>query len=415
MLKATAVTPAVTAVMFFIRSPSPSVVRPAESVVSQALTRREITDAPVLSAAMSVQTTAAQVLTEVAKFPLRIGSHAVGGSIRTGLHLGEKVLATGVTVGEEVERPAVAAMRAAGIEVESLHTHGGQKVDYDFFAGVAPEILKPGGTLPGANEWDRPLSAAHPNPVILLHGTAGGAQTNWGAYVPLLVEQGFSPFTLTFGAVTTAPWPLSALGGMAPIEESAAEFGAFVDKVLGATGARRVDVVGHSQGTLVPDYYAKFLGGKDKIERYVSLAPLWQGTEVFTNKLAGPVEFHVALDVAHHVHFASAQQMIRGSEFIEKLNAGGGPYVRGIRYVNISTRYDEFVRPYTSGQVPGGADDDVINIVVQDTCAHDFSDHLAIAGSRRAATMALNALDGSDDPAQGPREVPSETVPPIFG
>lgn len=358
---------------------------------------------------------AAQILTDAVRFPLRIGSVAADDTVRTGLHLGHHVLAAGVKAGGVVERPAVAAMRAAGLKVESFHTDDGRKVDYDFFAGVAPEILNPGGDLPGANEWDRPLSKSHPNPVVLMHGTAGGAQTNWGAYVPLLVEQGFSPFTLTFGAVTTAPWPLSALGGMAPIEDSAAEFGAFVDKVLAATGADQVDVVGHSQGTLVPGYYAKFLDGQDKIGRYVSLAPLWQGTEVFTNKLAGGIEFHIALDVAHRVHFASAQQMIDGSEFLQRLNSGSGPYVSGIRYVNISTRHDEFVRPYTSGQVAGGPDDDVINVVVQDTCSKDFSDHLAIAGSRRAATMVLNALDGSNTPDRGPRKVPCEVVPPLMG
>jgi triacylglycerol lipase len=382
--------------------------------------------APVASAVITVDKASAHVLTEVAKFSLRIGSHAAGSgmaageriggdSVRAGLHLGEKVVAAGVDVGDAIERPAVAAMRAAGIEVESLRTNDGRKVHYNFFAGVTPEILNPGGTLPGANEWDRPPSKAHPNPVILMHGTAGGAQTNWGAYVPLLVQQGFSPFTLTFGAVKTAPWPLSALGGMAPIEDSAAEFGEFVDRVLDATAASHVDVVGHSQGTLVADYYAKFLGGSDKIGKYVSMAPLWHGTEVFTKKLAGPIEFHVALDVTHHVRFASAEQMMRGSEFLATLNSGAGVYVPGIRYVNISTRYDEFIRPYTSGQVPGGPDDDVMNIVVQDTCARDFSDHLAIAGSQRAATMVLNALDGSDDPAHGPREVPCELVPPILG
>lgn len=375
---------------------------------------------------MAIDAHAAHVITDVAKFSLRIGSHAArsgvtvgerlgGDSIRTGLHLSERVLVNCVHVGEEIERPAVAAMRAAGIEVESLRTDAGRKVAYDFFAGVTPEILNPGGTLPGANQWDRPMSKAHPNPVILMHGTAGGAQTNWGLYVPLLVQQGFSPFTLTFGAVKAVPWPLSALGGMAPLEESAVEFGEFVDKVLDATGADKVDVVGHSQGTLVPGYYAKQLGGADKINKYVSLAPLWQGTEVFTNKLAGPVEFRIALDVAHHVHFAAAEQMMRGSEFLAALNSGGGPYVPGIGYVNISTRHDEFVRPYTSGQVPGGPDDDVINIVVQDTCRHDFSDHLAIAGSPRAATMVLNALEGSDDPAHGPRAVPAKVVPPILG
>jgi triacylglycerol lipase len=375
---------------------------------------------------MAIEADAAHVFTEMSKFTLRIGSHAarsgvaagesIGtGSIRTGLQLSGRVLAVGVDVGEKVERPALAAMRAAGIEVESLRTDHGRDVHYDFFSGVTPELLKPGGTLPGANDWHRPMSEAHPNPVILMHGTAGGAQTNWGLYVPLLVQQGFSPFTLTFGAVKTAPWPLSALGGMAPIEDSAAEFGEFVDRVLNATGAQKVDVVGHSQGTLVPGYYAKLLGGANKIGKYVSLAPLWQGTEVFSNKLAGPIEFHVALDVAHRVHFAAAEQMMHGSTLLAALNSGNGPYVPGIRYVNISTRYDEFVRPYNSGQVPGGPDDDVINIVVQDTYHHDFSDHLAIAGSKRAATMVLNALDGSDDPAHGPREVPREVVPPILG
>lgn len=370
---------------------------------------------------------AAHVLTEVAKFSLRIGSHAArsgiaagerigADSIRTGLHLSEKVLAKGVDVGEEIERPAVAAMRAAGIEVESLYTDAGRKVHYDFFAGVTPEILNPGGTLPGANQWDRPMSKAHPNPVILMHGTACGAQTNWGLYVPLLVQQGFSPFTLTFGAVKGAPWPLSALGGMAPLEDSAAEFGEFVDKVLDATGADKVDMVGHSQGTLVPGYYAKLMGGADKIGKYISLAPLWQGTEVFTKKLAkDSIVFRIGLDAVHHLHLACAEQMIRGSEFLAALNSDGGPYVPGIRYVNISTRYDEFIKPYTSGQVPGGPDYDVINIVVQDTCHHDFSDHLGIAGSQRAATMVLNALDGSDDPAQGPRAVPQKVVPPILG
>jgi triacylglycerol lipase len=29
--------------------------------------------------------------------------------------------------------------------------------------------------------------------------------------------------------------------------------------------------------------------------------------------------------------------------------------------------------------------------------------------------MVLNALDGSDDPARGPREVPQKAVPPILG
>lgn len=50
------------------------------------------------------------------------------------------------------------------------------------------------------------------------------------------------------------------------------------------------------------------------------------------------------------------------------------------------------------------------NIVVQDTCAQDLSDHLAIAGSRRAAYLVLNALD-----PQHPRNVPCYVVAPLSG
>ncbi|GAA4824047.1 esterase/lipase family protein [Tomitella cavernea] len=307
---------------------------------------------------------------------------------------------------------AGAADRIVSYSAPELVPHKHRRVDYDFFSGIAPEIRNPGGTLRGANLWDSPPSAERPVPVVLVHGTAGGGQTNWGPYVPLLTNHGFSVFTLTYGAIPGSAWPVSAMGGMRRIEDSAAEFGAFVERVLDATGAPRVDVVGHSQGTLVPGYWAKHLGGADRIRRYVSLAPLWQGTRAFA-ALRGTLatvgmRFGVAgLDVAASL---SIPQMITGSDFLTELWSGGTPYVAGIEYTNISTRHDEFVVPYTSGQVPGGPDMDVTNIVVQEGCPADHSDHLGICGSRRAATIVLNALDDID---QTP--VPVGFVPPFFG
>src|SRR5699024_9067286 len=190
------------------------------------------------------------------------------------------------------------------IAAPELIEHTEIRERYDFFDGIAPEVRHPGGALPGANRWGEPLDPRRPVPVILVHGTAGGGQTNWGTYVPLLTRHGFSVFTLTYGAPAGAPWPLSAFGGVTPIEESAAEFGAFVDKVLADTGAEQVDVVGHSQGTLMPNYYAKFLGGADKIRRYISLAPLWQGTEAFgqLRGLIGAVTLRLGVDTALTVH-----------------------------------------------------------------------------------------------------------------
>ncbi|MFD4433835.1 esterase/lipase family protein, partial [Nocardia sp. NPDC058497] len=127
-------------------------------------------------------------------------------------------------------------------------------VDYNFFGGIAPELTNPGGSLPGSNDPGCVPSAEHPNPVVLLHGTGGGAQTNWGVYAPLLANEGYCVFSLTYGAYAL-PWPISAIGGMRPIEQSAAEVSAFVDRVLANTGAARVDFVAHSQGNIVGYYY----------------------------------------------------------------------------------------------------------------------------------------------------------------
>lgn len=276
---------------------------------------------------------------------------------------------------------------------------------FNFLSGIPSELAHPGGSLPGSNDFTCKPTAAHPRPVVLLHGTGGSQQTNWGAYVATLANRGYCVFAMTYGAIPGAPWPVSAIGGMRPIEEGAGQMKRFVDRVLAATGARTVDIVGHSQGTYMPTYYMKYLGGQDKISNYVSLAPLWHGTMVSS---ATPV-FARAIGTNMPICNACGQVM-HGSEMNKKLWRGGSPYVKGVAYTNISTRYDEFIMPYTSGQVPGRPGEKVRNIVVQDSCAQDYSDHAGLAGSRRAAMMVLNALD-----PEHPVRVPCEFVPPFTG
>ncbi|ONM46402.1 esterase/lipase family protein [Nocardia donostiensis] len=283
-------------------------------------------------------------------------------------------------------------------------------VDYNFFSGVPAELADPGGSLPGSNDWNCRPSVAHANPVVLLHGTGGGGQTNWGVYVPQLANEGYCVYTLTYGAYENLPWPISAVGGMRPIQQSAVEVSAFVDRVLAATGASKVDIVGHSQGTIVPNYYAKFLGGADKIDKHVSLAPAYRGSNVAA---AGDIMAYLralsAEDVPEAVIGSLCQactQMVSGSRFLTMLNSEG-VLVPGITYTNIMTRYDEVVVPYVSGYVEAP---NATNIVVQDGCAQDYSEHAGIAGSPRAAAFVLNALD-----PEHPRPVPCEFVPPFTG
>jgi triacylglycerol lipase len=262
----------------------------------------------------------------------------------------------------------------------------------------------PDADAPGTNDWNCRPTTAHPRPVVLVHGTAGNRSTNWQTYGPLLKNNGYCVFALTYGVAPGTSYPVSALGGMTSMRTSSVEFGAFVDRVLAATGATKIDVVGHSQGTMMPNYYAKFLGGADKIGSYVSLSPLWHGTGL------GDVEPLLRLAVgdampAYDVPFCAAcGEMSASSPFIAQMRAGGVA-VPGIRYVNIMTRYDELVLPYTSGREAG-----MTNIVVQDRCALDFAEHFQIAADRNASVLVLNALD----PAH-PRPVPCVLVLPFVG
>jgi pimeloyl-ACP methyl ester carboxylesterase len=108
------------------------------------------------------------------------------------------------------------------------------------------------------------------------------------------------------------------------ITASAGELAAFVERVLSATGVAKVDVVGHSQGGMMPRYYLKFLGGAQKVHALVGLSPSNHGTtfDVVTNLLAllpGDPETG-GLEL---VCGPSCEEQFVGSAFLVNLNAGG--------------------------------------------------------------------------------------------
>jgi hypothetical protein len=141
----------------------------------------------------------------------------------------------------------------------------------------------------------------------------------------------------------------------------------------------------------------------------VSLAPIWHGTNpaglATVNQLSTIYGFSAVVNGVFAPFFASGPELLAGSAFYAKLRSGGTPAVKGITYTNIVTKYDELVVPYTSGIQAG-----MRNIVVQDQCALDFSEHFEIAADPVAAADVLNALD----PAH-PRPVPCRLVLPFVG
>ncbi|HEY9311131.1 esterase/lipase family protein [Williamsia sp.] len=274
-------------------------------------------------------------------------------------------------------------------------------VTYNFLSGIPGELSNPGGSLPGSNDWNCKPSAEHPRPVVLVHGTGGGAQTNWGTYVPLLANNGYCVFAIDYGALDGVPWPLSAIGGLDRIENSAAELATFADRVLASTGAEKIDIVSHSQGTLMPTYWIKYLGGAGKVDKYISLAPLWNGTNVAASSEIADYAKALGLGGFQEQLVGSlcgaCLQMSKGSDMIRTLQSDGilDP---DITYTNIMTRFDELIVPYTSGKLIAA---NSTNIVVQDGCSQDYTEHAGLAGSRRAATFVLNALDPANQQPVG--------------
>jgi hypothetical protein len=230
---------------------------------------------------------------------------------------------------------------------------------------------------------------------------------NWSYMSPILAAHGYCVFALTYGLDPRLP----LFGGVIPIEQSAPELGAFVDQVLTATGAQKVDLVGHSEGTFMPEYWLKFLGGASKVNRYVAMTPLYAGTNVLDAATLRDLGEQYGLSQAVIGLFSqfcgSCQEFLAGSDMVKLLNSGpGGAAVPGVTYTTIPTKHDELVVPYTSGILNAP---NVTNEVLQDVCPNDVSEHGAEAFDPVVAQLVLNALD----PANA-KPVSCGTLPPLF-
>jgi triacylglycerol lipase len=321
---------------------------------------------------------------------------------------------------------ALVSVLAASTAVQASATSNGSTayspypVRWDFLANAieaashdGPDVPPPGSDVPCVP------SAAHPLPVVLVHGLGADQNDNWGAISPFLADSGYCVFSLTYGNDASGPGFSDQIGGLSDMAQSAQTLASFVQSVLAATGAPKVDIVGHSEGGTMPDWYLKFDGGNAVVAHFVALSGVMHGTTLWG--LSGLYALGQAYGGSAQVtsalssFCASCLEFLPTSPWMEALDAAhpaaspgeaatcptDGAAVDGVAYTSIATRDDELVRPPTSDFIDpacatAASGISVDNILVQQQCPQDQSDHLSVAADPNVAQDILNALDPSD-------------------
>lgn len=267
------------------------------------------------------------------------------------------------------------------------------------------------GTPPeGSNDWSCKPSAAHPRPVVLVHGTLMSMQDTFPVLSPQLKAQGYCVFALNYGGIPTWFDPKQIVWGTADIAKSASELSTFVDAVLQHTGATQVDLVGHSQGGLMPRQYLKFNGGadpqdpsKNKVHSLVALGPTNHGTTFDGQQQLFSIAAQLGLtnlsgfsneQVAEAVFGVSRRQQLVGSPFVKKINAGSETEP-GVDYTVIATKYDSVVTPPEGSFLAPSSDGSVKNVWLQDGCPTDQAGHAQLLQDPRAIYLVQAVLDPS--------------------
>jgi triacylglycerol esterase/lipase EstA (alpha/beta hydrolase family) len=170
------------------------------------------------------------------------------------------------------------------------------------------------------------LSAEHP-PVLLIHGFLGTR----GSMYPLerrLNADGVCVFSFNLGLLNTRD-----------IRHSAFLIHRKIEAILAQAPVGKIDIVGHSMGGLIGLYYAKKLGGHDKVRKLVMMGTPLAGT---WSALLGVATVGLVS--------ASSWQILPRSAFLHELMTG--PLPPGVEYYTIAAQRD-WVCPPSSTHLPG--------------------------------------------------------------
>jgi pimeloyl-ACP methyl ester carboxylesterase len=220
--------------------------------------------------------------------------------------------------------------------------------------------------------------------VLLVHGTGEKRGETWSwSYEPALRARGY--------ATCAVQLPDHGLGDF----DVAARYVVAGIRKASRLAERPIAVVGHSQGGALPVWALKFWPGlRARVTDVVSLAGPFDGTQL-GNELCAPGRCAPL-----------AWELRRGSHHVAALRSA--PLPDGVDVTSVSTQYDEIVRPQPSASRLHGAR----NVLLQDVCPQDPSDHGLILGDPVAFALTMDALT-HDGPA-APGRLPADTCQQWF-
>jgi triacylglycerol lipase len=212
------------------------------------------------------------------------------------------------------------------------------------------------------------------NPVLLVHGTAVTPEEHWGwNYGEVLPALGFD--------VCTVRLPDRAMGDI----QVASEYVVHAILEIAGRSGRKVDVIGHSQGTLEPRWALRWWPKlREVVDDYIGLAGPHHGTNSADGAcFAGSC-------------FPAAWQMRHGSLFLDALNSVDETPNRwdpvtnpeGVSYSSIYSLFDELVQPPETAILDGAS-----NVLIQDVCPLRPIHHVGLNQDAVVFALVIDALD----------------------
>jgi triacylglycerol esterase/lipase EstA (alpha/beta hydrolase family) len=245
-----------------------------------------------------------------------------------------------------------------------------------------PELSVPVKDLKAALECTPGVAGASHNPILLVPGTNLDPESNFSWNY----ERAFKALGRPY---CTVKLPFHTMGDV----QVAGEYVVYAMRTMAHDSGRKVDVLGFSQGGMLPRWALRF----------------WPDTRALVGDVVG-------LDPSNHGTLDSAAlcqascppaywQQATGSKFNDALNSSAETFA-GIDYTVVYSRTDEVVTPNldaTGSSSLHTGNGRIANVAVQEICPNDVSEHLAM-GSYDPVGYAL-AIDAftHDGPADASR------------